>query len=201
MGNPFTLGGANIVILARNYNPSIVSKEWLYEKGIIKEAVTSFIHTPPLSVVETEQISFILDENRLQISLKNVTTENIEVLPKVAIDFASYLPETPFVAVGFNYKYHMPKENSLLKTLFQPDDARLKALFSENCEVGQIVSFAFEEFVVRMSAPPAKDEATRITVELNFHSDCRGVDEVKERLKLHRVTVEKAEEILRGLSK
>lgn len=201
MGNPFTLSGANIVVLARNYNPSIVSKEWLYGKSIIKEAVTSFIHTPPLSVVETEQISFILDENRLQVSLKNITIENIEILPKVAIDFVSYLPETPFVAVGFNYKYHIPKGNSLLNTLFQPDDVKLTALFGENCEVGQIVSFAFQEFVVRMSAPPAKDEATRITVELNFHSDCHGVDEIKERLESHRVTMEKAEEILRGLSK
>ena len=163
--------------------------------------MTSFVHTPPLSVVETEQISFVLDENRLQISLKNVTAENIEVLPKVAIDFVSCLPETPFVAVGFNYKYHLPKQNSLLETLFQTDDAKVTALFAENYEVGQIVSFAFEEFVVRMSAPPAKDETTRITVELNFHSDCRGVDQVKKRLELHRVTVEKAEEILKGLSK
>jgi len=201
LGNPFTLGGANIVVLARNYNPSIVSKEWLYEKSIVKEAVTSFIHTPPLSVVETQQISFVLDENRLQISLKNITTENMEILPKISADFASYLPETPFVAVGFNYKYHISKENSLLETLFHPDDARLKALFSENYEVGQIVSFAFEEFVVRMSAPPAKDGATMVTVELNFHSDCRGVDEVRERLGLHRVTTGKAEEILRGISK
>ena len=201
MSNSFTLGGANVVVLARNYNPSIVSKEWLYEKSIVKEAVTSFIHTPPLSVVEAEQISFILDENRFQISLKGATTENIGVLPKIAIDFVSYLPETPFVAVGFNYKYHMQKENSLLKKLFQPDDSRLRSLFSENYDVGQIVSFAFGEFVVRMSAPPEKDESAKVIVELNFHSDCRGVDEVKERLGMHRVTMKKAEEILRGLSK
>ena len=33
----------NIVILARNYNPSIVSKEWLYEKNLVRETVTNFI--------------------------------------------------------------------------------------------------------------------------------------------------------------
>jgi hypothetical protein len=80
--NPFTLSGTNIVILARNYNPSIVSKEWLYEKNIVRETVTNFVHTPPLSVVETERISFVLDENRLQISLKSITTDSIESLPK-----------------------------------------------------------------------------------------------------------------------
>lgn len=201
MGNSFTLSGTNIVILARNYNPSIVSKEWLYEKNIVRETVTNFVHTPPLSVVETERISFVLDENRLQISLKSITTENIESLPKIAAGFVSCLPETPFVAVGFNYSYNIPKETSRLKTLFALDDTKLKELFSENCEVGLIVSFPFKAFIVRMSAPPAKGKATRITIDFNFHSDSRGADEVKKTLKLHPKTIEKTEEILRELSK
>ena len=200
MSSLFTLSGANIVILARNYNPSIVSKDWLHEKNIVRETVTNFVHTPPLSVVETEQISFVLDENRLQISLKSITTESIESLPEIAAGFVSCLPETPFVAVGFNYSYNIPKETSRLKTLFALDDTKLKELFSESCEVGLIVSFPFKEFFVRMNAPPAKDKATRITIDFNFHSDSRGADEVKKRLKLHSKTMEKTEGILGGLS-
>ena len=152
MSNPFTLSGTNIVILARNYNPSIVSKEWLYEKNIVRETVTNFVHTPPLSVVETERISFVLDENRLQISLKSITTESIESLPKIAAGFVSCLPETPFVAVGFNYTYNIPKETSRLKTLFALDNTKLKELFSENCEVGLIVSFPFKAFIVFLAS-------------------------------------------------
>ena len=163
--------------------------------------MTNFVHTPPLSLVETERISFVIDESRLQISLKSVTTENVEALPKVATGFVSCLPETPFVAVGFNYTYYIPKESSRLKTLFALDDTKLKELFSGSCEVGLIVSFPFEEFVVRMSAPPAKDGDSRITIDFNFHSDCHGDDAVKERLKLHPKTLEKTEEVLRGLSK
>ncbi len=200
MGNPFTLSGTNIVILARNYNPSIVSKEWLYEKNIVRETVTNFVHTPPLSVVETERISFVLDENRLQISLKSITTESIESLPKIAAIFVSCLPETPFVAVGFNYTYNIPKETSRLKTLFAIDDTKLKELFSENCEVGLIVSFPFKAFIGRMTAPPIRGKITRITMDFNFHSDSHGADEVKKRLKLYPETIEKTEEILRGLS-
>lgn len=200
MSNPFTLRGTNIVILARNYNPSIVSKEWLYEKNIVKETVTNFVHTPPLSVVETERISFVLDENRLQISLKSITTESIESLPKIAAGFVSCLPETPFVTIGFNYSYNIPKETSRLKSLFAIDDTKLKELFSENCEVGLIVSFPFKAFIVRMTAPPIRGKITRITMDFNFHSDSRGAVEVKKRLKLHPETIEKTEEILRGLS-
>lgn len=200
MSNPFTLSGTNIVILARNYNPSIVSKEWLYEKNIVRETVINFVHTPPLSVVETERISFVLDENRLQISLKSITTESIESLPKIAAGFVSCLPETPFVAVGFNYTYNIPKETSRTKTLFALDDTKLKELFSEDYEVGLIVSFPFKTFIVRMTTPPIIGKTTRITMDFNFHSDSRGADEVKKRLKLHPEAIEKTEEILRGLS-
>lgn len=202
MSNSFTLVRTNIVILAMNYNPSIVSKEWLYERNIVRETVTNFVHTPPLSVVETDRISFVLDENRLQISLKSITTDGIESLPKIAGDFVSSLPETPFVAVGFNYSYSIPKKTSRLKTLFSLDDAKLKELFSENYDVGLIVSFPFKTFIVRMTAPPplTRGKITRITMDFNFHSDSRGADEVKKMLKLHPETVKKSEEILRGLS-
>jgi len=201
LSNVFALSGANIVILARNYNPSIVSKEWLYQKNIIKDTVINFAHTPPFSLVETERISFVLSEDRLQISLKSFTPRNIEDLAKIAMGFVSHLPETPFVAVGFNYSYYLPKECSRLETLFSPNDVKLKELFSEGYEIGGMVAFLFKEFLVRMSAPPSRGETARIRIDFNFHSDCRGADAVKERLELHPGTKERAEGILRGLSR
>jgi len=201
LNNAATLSGVNIVVLARNYNPSIVSKEWLFQKNIVKDTVTNFAHTPPFSLVETERFSFVLDENRLQVSLKTITPEGIEGLPKIAADFVSCLPETPFVAVGFNYSFYMSKESTRLETLFSPNDAKLKELFSEDYEIGSMVSFRFKEFVVTMSTPPPKGETTKMTISFNFHSDCRGADVVKERLKLHPQTKERAEQILRELSK
>jgi hypothetical protein len=51
-----------------------------------------------------------------------------------------------------------------------------------------------------MTAPPVIDKITRITMDFNFHSDSRGADEVKKRLRLYPETIEKTEEILRGLS-
>jgi len=201
LGSVFALSGANIVILARNYNPSIISKEWLYKRNILRETVTNFVHTPPLSVVEAERISFVLDENRLQISLKTISPEGIEVLPKIATEFVSCLPETPFVAAGFNYSYYLPKESRRLETLFSPNDAKLKELFAEDYEIGGMVCFHFKEFIVTMSAPPLKGETTKVAINFNFHSESRGANEVKERLKLHPQTIERAEGILRGLSK
>ena len=197
----FTLKGVNIVILASNYNPSIVSKEWLYQKNIIKETVANFIHTPPLSLVETERISFVLDEDSLRISLKTISPEGIEALPEIATKFVSCLPETPFKAVGFNYGYHIAKESSRLEALFSPNSDKLEELFSRSYKIGAVVTFPFERFIVSMRALPSREEAVTIPVDFNFHSDCQNAKAVKEILGLHPQTVRKAEEILRGLSK
>ena len=200
MNNAFVLNAANIVILANNYNPSIISKEWLYEKNIIRDEVINFAHTPPFSLIETKRISFVVDESRLQISLRSISLDSIGALPKIAADFARCLPETPFVAVGFNYRFQMPKGSTYLETLFSPNDAKLKELFSEDYGIGSMVSFRFKEFVVTMSAPPPKGDATNVMINFNFHSDCHGAEAVKERLELHPQTMERAEEILRRLS-
>lgn len=52
-----------------------------------------------------------------------------------------------------------------------------------------------------MTASSSGGETTGIMIDFNFHSESRGVNEVKEGLKLHPQIIEKAEGILRGLSK
>ncbi len=201
MDKEFTLEHTNIVILARNYNPSIVSKEWLFEKNIITEAVSNFAHNPAVSLVETNQFSFILDENRLQIALKSITAGNIEILSRVTKDFVTSLPETPYTAVGFNYRYRLPKEKNQLKSWFNPDYDKLKGIFSGECEVGFIISFTFEGFLIRISAPPTKSEDTNIILDINSHTDCRSFQAVLDRLSLHHNNMEKIESILMEICK
>ena len=197
----FSLEGINIVILAKSYNPSIVSKEWLYEKNIVREAVRNFVHTPVFSLIETERISLVLAEDRLQISLRNISPENTESLPDIATKFVSHLPETPYTAVGFNYDYHGPKASTYIEALFSPDEAKLRELFSHDYEIGMTVLFQFKEFIARMSATPLGGENAKTAIHFNFHSDSPGAEKVKERLKLHSQAVERAEEILRRLIK
>jgi len=195
------LDGINIVILARNYNPSIVSKEWLYNKNIVIEEAVNFVHTPVFSLVETDQISFILSDDRLQISLKRISPENIEGLPKIASKFVSALPETPYSAVGFNYRYHIPQMSFQAEVLFSPNDIKLKELFAEDYKLGGVVLFKFKNFVVRMNATPVRGEDARIVVDFNFHSDCHNSEEVKERLKLYSDITDRTKDILNNLSK
>jgi hypothetical protein len=110
MNSNFSLATANIVVLARSFNPSIISKEWLYNKNIIKDSIKNFVHTPVLSFVETDILSLVVESERAQISLKNTSTENIEALAKITEKLVSILPETPYVSVGFNYDFLLRKE-------------------------------------------------------------------------------------------
>ena len=98
---------ANIVILANTHNPSIISKEWLKEREVIEEAVVNFTHTPVFSIVETNNFLFIVNPDRLEISIKSTTTENMENLPRIVKKYINRLPETPYTAIGFNYIYHV----------------------------------------------------------------------------------------------
>lgn len=197
----FTLESANVVILARNYNTSIVSKEWLYEKKIINEAVTNFIHSPVLSVVETGLLNLVVDENRLQISIKNVNNSSMKRLPKVAGSFVSMLPETPYIATGYNFKYRIEEEYYHLKEWFSPDDRKFKEIFSDAYTVGLIISFQFESFTARMTTPPIVSKDKDVLLDINFHSVCKNAEEVLDRLNQHNKTREKAESILTEISK
>lgn len=192
---------ANIVILASNYNPSIVSKEWLYQKGIFAEAVKNFVHTPVFSLVESERFSLTVDEQRLQLVARKVTEDDLSALLAVAERFVRTLPETPYRALGFNYHYAMPKERYDLDAILCPDNAKIGELLSPNYGLGATVLFDFEKFIVTLTISPSFGKQHQVRMSLNFHSEARNADEVVERLPLQTRTLEKAEAIIRGLCK
>lgn len=192
---------ANVVILASNYNPSIVSKEWLYQRGVFTETVKNFVHTPVFALVESEDFSVTVDEGRLQITVRRVTEDNLNVSGSIARQFVDILPETPYKAVGLNYHYTFPGEKCDLRSILSPNDTKLNGLFSSTYELGATVVFEFEKFTGSFAVSPSlrKEQETRI--RFNFHSDVRNADEVKERLSLRNRTLEKVEEIIQGLLK
>jgi len=60
----------NIVLIARNHNPAIPTKDWLLHKKIFDEKPLSFVNTPVLSLFESPKFNFSVDDNRLQLSAK-----------------------------------------------------------------------------------------------------------------------------------
>ena len=109
MGN-FSLIGASIVVLAENHNPSIVSKDWLTQNKIIEEEILNFTHLPVVSITETNNFNLFIDPNKLQLTIKKISSENLKALPQIISEYLGKLPETPYTAIGFNYSYRLETE-------------------------------------------------------------------------------------------
>ena len=192
--------GANIVILASNYNPSIVSKEWLYQKGIFTEAVRNFVHTPVFALVESEKFSLMVDEQKLQLTVKKVTQDNLNDSVSIVERFVGVLPETPYKAVGLNYRYTFPRERCDLGAILSANDMKLSELLSSTYELGATIIFEYEKFVVTLTVTPSLSKEQQIRMNFNFHSTPANVDEVKERLSCQMKVLEKTEIIIQGFS-
>lgn len=192
---------ANIVILASNYNPSIVSKEWLYQRGIFTETVRNFVHTPVFTLVESEDFSLVVDEDRLQITVRKVTQDSLNASASIAEKFVDILPETPYKGIGLNYRYTFPREGYDLHTILSPNDAKLSKLLSSTYGLGATVVFEFEKFIVTFTVSPSLVKEQQIRMSFNFHSNTANVGEVKERLSSQMRTLEKMQTIIQGLSK
>lgn len=191
----------NVVLLASNYNPSIVSKEWLYQRGIFTESVDNFLHTPVLALVENQDFGFAVDEQRLQIVIKRVTQDNLTKSNAMARKFVDVLPETPYKAVGFNYHYTVTEESCNLRGLLSPKSARLKAMFSPDYQLGAMMVFSFEEFVATFTARPSLTKEQPVRIAFNFHANVANIEEVRARVASQAKTLQKAESIIRGLCK
>lgn len=193
--------GANIVIIASNYNPSIVSKEWLYQKKIFTEPVANFVHTPPFSLVENENFHLTVDEGRFQIAVKRVTVDRLNAMTHMAETFVKILSETPYKAVGLNYQYDVPREKCDLGAIFSPDNDRIRELLSSEFEVGATIRFKVEDFTTILTIQPSFGKQRQSRVSFNFHSNIASVTELRKRLASQTALLTRAETILEGLTK
>ena len=191
----------NIIIIARNYNPSIASKDWVLDKGLLTEPIDNFTHTPLISFVENKSHSLIVDSDRLQISAKILSPENMEELPKIANKFIVALPETPYKTMGFNYIYQVKEENDSLRKLFSPNERSLKQIFSSGYQLGGTIVFKFKDiFRARVNiAPTGTDKEKSRIIDFNFHTEIQDREEILQGLNLYSETKKKAESIITAL--
>jgi len=191
----------NIVILASNYNPSIVSKEWLYQRGVFTESVENFVHTPILSVVENQNFGFVVDEQRLQLAVKRVTQDNLINSNEIVRRFIDILPETPYKAVGFNYRYTLTEEHFNLSSLLAPKPSRLRPIFSQDYQLGAVIVFSFESFLTTFTVTPSLTNEQPIRIACNFHASIANIEELRARIAMQTATLQKVDSIIQELCK
>lgn len=183
-----TLNAANVVVIASSFNPSIVTKDWLLSKGIVKEHPEDFTHTPGFSFYKSENFAITLFPDRLQLELRKINQNNIEELTTTAKRFISFLPETPYVAVGTNYRWQIEglTEGDIkdkLRELFTFNWNKFPGLFSEKeVTLGLLMWQKYNKFLMRLTIEPNLRTMIHILCSFNYHANIRGSEEVQQRL-------------------
>ena len=195
-----SLEQASIVILARNFNPTIASKEWLLAKKIISGPVANFIHVPNLSMVEAQGATLVLDENRLQLTSRQPEAPSLPALAAASRRFVRALPHTPYTAVGLNLRFAILTAGLDLAALGRPKARSLARIFGDNCHVGYKITFLHEGFRVAVDIPPSTNGTEPARLALNFHADVADAHEAIERLSRNGEVLAKAENIVRGVA-
>jgi len=195
-----SLEQASVVILARNFNPTIASQEWLLAKKIISAPVTNFVHVPNLSIVEGQGVRFVLDEARLQLMSRQPDVPSLPKLATASRRFVRALPHTPYTAVGLNLRFAILTAGLDLAALGRPKARSLARIFGENCHVGYKITFLHEGFRVAVDIPPSTNGTEPARLALNFHADVTDAAEALERLSRHGEVLAKAENIVRGVA-
>jgi hypothetical protein len=179
-----TLNDSNIVLIAKNLNPSIFSQLWLVKQGIIfeNEFKQGSFFTPPAVNILTEVFSLLVVPERLQLAFFKHEHE-WEIAKRVIGVVVESLPHTPYTAIGFNFNWSIEPGNekefpSNLKRLFlsgknplakdfDVDDARFGIYMSKN-----IIDMRLKLDIkpVIMTSPVNKEF---LQLNFNFHKDVK----------------------------
>jgi hypothetical protein len=187
---------ASVVVLARNYNPSIASKDWLVEKAVLTGKVNDFTHTPIISIVEEELVNFLLTPDRLQLSAKAEGVEGAEKILMATRRFVDALPETPYVAVGLNCRYRVSDQRIVLDRLVTGNDENLKSLFGNDYSLSCSLRFPLSSFRATAHIPSNHGEGDFEHIGFNFHRDVGGHDETVEALTQLTDIIKRADDIV-----
>ncbi|MDO8438278.1 MAG: hypothetical protein Q7S69_09025 [Nitrosomonadaceae bacterium] len=119
------------VIVSDGNNPRILNQDFLERNDIVPAGwkEKQVIVTPPFSLVEYEGFSVQMEENKLSITAKNVSSFAWDqLLPKVAIRLLEVLPHVSYKAVGLNFSLYAETiigrdaENKLIEQLLTKGD-------------------------------------------------------------------------------
>jgi hypothetical protein len=144
------------------------------------------MHSPVLALYESKRFLLNVDQQRLQLVLKQPQLEALTELPEIVRRYVDKLPQTPYRAVGLNYKWHAAPEGdedptAPLKALFVGDAARLE-LVTTGAEwtIGGILRWRTGDFMVKLMAEPTREPSEGIGLDFNYHRDVRGAQEAIE---------------------
>ena len=180
---PSELVGANVVVVARQFNPSIFSQLWLIRNDITSEEsfTKGCFFSDEVAKIETEQFGLLVIPPQLQFQPRTCSRPDCELIQKVGA-IVELLPHTPYTAVGLNFAWQVWPEHGNLhvfsQSLFRVRSSPFYEAFGETEDTlfGAYVSKDVLNCRLRLDVKPVdvpiNDQVThRLLFAFNFQID------------------------------
>jgi hypothetical protein len=174
-----------IIILAKNFNPSVFNQFWLINNGYIgeKEVLPNSIFTPQFAQIFTTKFNLLILPEQLQFNSIDLTKSE-ENLYSCLIPMIKRLSETPYIAIGINFFWLMNDDggktiSELSKELFYRNDSNIYSRFKGgDANFGIYLSKDIEGVRLKLDIKPitapdimSGDRKEYIQCSFNYHLD------------------------------
>ncbi len=184
------LVGANVVISAHMFNPSIISQYWLIRNNIIAENDfgPGCMFSEVLANIQAKEFNLTVLPDVLQfVPIVDEEREQQLVVDKVG-GIVDRLPHTPYRAIGLNYIWHLSpggrdagsftrrfffSENRKIDKCFDTADARFGGYFSKD-SLGARLKLDIKPITIRF--PDLSREMLQFS--FNYHLDLADTDAI-----------------------
>jgi hypothetical protein len=162
MSHSIELKDCNVVIIANDFNVTIMNNIWLYKNKIFTESeLLNSINLPVRVEVRTDYCLLSVDPKKLQFSVDPGTENAKDIIISKIGALVKLLPHTPFSAAGLNFTYFITPDkddiHGLTKSLFCNQTATLfEGLDEDNIRFGGYFSQDFMGTRFRLDAKPIK---------------------------------------------
>lgn len=142
MKHEIELVDCNTVIVANNFNISLINIVWLFKNEIFTEEELKGATSIPvmLEIQSPDNFKFNLVADRLQFSVNPTQEDKAGIIIEKVGKLVETLPHTPYSAVGLNFVYHVTPANTiedLGRSLFFNNNSNLhKAFDNDNSRLG-----------------------------------------------------------------
>jgi len=183
---------ASAVVVANQFNLSIVTQYWLIKHEIIseKDFKENCIFSPGFSDIRTDYLQFILTPQSLTFSpLLDDSEKQAELANNKLGSIIRLLPETPYSALGINFVWHVDPEqisvNEIGRNLFFKEKSPLfKEFDNKDAKFGAYMSKDILGFRLKLDIKPTLitlDGAlcSRLRFVFNYHLNLTVEDKIQ----------------------
>ena len=176
-------GTSNVVIVAHQFNPSVVNQLWLVDNGIVArdEFLEGCVFSDMVVNVNAKDFSLFVSPEQLQFVPKLPHGAEVNVVQEILGKFVKAVPHTPFSGLGLNFVWIASEDDIVALTrrlFFRSGEPLYQAFDSADARFGAYMSRDFRGGRMKLDIKPVTlklletgQSVDRLQFAFNFHFD------------------------------